>query len=227
MNEGLSNDSRSQRRRQRLLNHLLLFVISVGTAVGLYFGLTIPYPDESRLIFRWSLATAYVASVLLAATLSIGVWNLVRRRSNPLSIDLRRDIGIWCGLFAIVHTIVGLNVHMQKWTQYFVDDAGGLRADFFGLANYLGVMALVIVIALLATSNDRSIALLKSRTWKRVQRWNYLFAALTAVHAALYIVVEKRFVPYLFILTGLIGWVLIVQLVGVLKKAASNAETRL
>lgn len=222
MSEVPSNVSRYRRRRQRLLNHLFLFVISVGTTAGLYFVLAIPYPEESSWIFRWSLATAYAASVLLAATLSIGAWNLLRKGSSPLSVDLRRDIGIWCGLFAIAHTLVGINVHMKNWTLYFVDDAGSLRTDFFGLANYLGLLAVVIVIALLATSNDRSLALLKSRTWKRVQRWSYLFAALTAAHALLYIAVENRFVPYLFILTGLVLWVLTAQLIGVLKKGRSR-----
>ncbi len=221
MNENPSNNSRSRRRRQRLLNHLFLSVISVGATVGLYFGLTIPYPSESGWIFRWSLSTAYVAAVLLAATLTIGAWNVFRRGSSPLSIDLRRDVGIWCGLLAIAHTLVGLNVHMKNWTQYFVDDAGSPRTDFFGLANYLGVLAAVIVIALLATSNDLSLKILKSRSWKRVQRWSYVFAALTAIHALLYVAVEKRFVPYLFILAGLIAWVLAVQFAGVLKKGAN------
>lgn len=193
-------------------------MISVGVSVGFYFGLAIPYPSESGFMFRWSLVTAYVAVALLAITLSIGVWNLFRRGSSPVSIDLRRDVGIWCGIFAVVHTLVGLNVHMKNWTQYFVDDSGGPRTDLFGLANYLGGLASVIVVVLLATSNDCSLALLKNRTWKLIQRWNYVFAAITAVHAALYIVVEKRLVPYLFVLTGLIVWILVVQLVGVLKK---------
>lgn len=224
MRDDPSSKQRS-RRPQRLLSHLLLFAISVGTAVGLYLGLAIPYPSESLWIFRWSLASAYVAGALLAITLSIGVWNLLRRGSSPVSIDLRRDVGIWCGIFAVVHTLVGLNVHMKNWTQYFVDDSGGPRTDLFGLANYLGSFALVVVVVLLATSNDRSLALLKNRTWKLIQRWNYVFAAITAVHAALYIVVEKRFVPYLFILTGLIVWILLVQLVGVLKKRTTAKST--
>lgn len=218
MNETTSKDPGSLRRRRRVRDHLLLFAISVGATVGLYASFAIPHPSEGAWIFRWSLATAYVASVLLAVTLSIGAWNLFRRRSSPISIDLRRDVGIWCGVFAIVHTLVGLNVHMKSWVQYFIDDAGGPRVDLFGLANYSGVLALVIVLVLLATSNDRSVSLLKGRRWKRVQRWSYLFAILVAFHAVLYIVVEKRFLPYLIFVMLLSAWVLIIQSFGIYKR---------
>lgn len=221
MSDSPRNDQRNNRRRQRLRNHLLLFVVSIGAAAGLYFLLAIPHPEPGSWIFRMSLATAYVASVLLAATLSVGVWNLIRHGSSPLSTDLRRDLGIWCGIFAVAHTIVGLNVHMQSWTQYFVADAGGPRMDFFGLANYLGIAASAIVIVLLATSNDRSITLLRSRNWKRVQRWSYLFAALTGAHAILYIAIEKRLVPYLFIVAAITAYVLAIQLTGITKRTAA------
>jgi len=52
-------------------------------------------------IWRLSMATAYVALGLLAATLAIGPLNILRRRPNPVSTDLRRDIGIWAGLIGI------------------------------------------------------------------------------------------------------------------------------
>lgn len=224
MKEAPTNGSRSGRLRRRLRSHFLLFIGSCGSTVGLYFILAIPHPSEGAWIFRWSVATAYVASALLVATLSIGVWYLLRWRSIPLSTDVRRDVGIWCCVFAIIHTCFGLNVHMKSWIQYFVDDEGGPRFDLFGLANYLGILALVIVLVLLVTSNDRSVSILKSGMWKRIQRLNYAFAALAVFHGVLYVFVEKRFIPYLAIVTALVAWVVLVQSFGFYKmsKIASN-----
>jgi sulfoxide reductase heme-binding subunit YedZ len=50
------------------------------------------------------MATAYVSLALLAATLVTGPINLLRRRPNPVSTDLRRDLGI-CRPF---HQLQGL-----------------------------------------------------------------------------------------------------------------------
>jgi sulfoxide reductase heme-binding subunit YedZ len=38
---------------------------------------------------------------LTAAALSIGPWNVLRGRTNPVSFDLRRDLGIWAGIMAL------------------------------------------------------------------------------------------------------------------------------
>jgi sulfoxide reductase heme-binding subunit YedZ len=172
------------------------------------------YPEPERQFFRWSLTTAYTALALLAVTLSLGVWNVMRGQRNPVSSDLRRDLGIWCALLSLAHVIVGLNVHMKKWTLYFVQETSWLRWDLFGAANYLGAVAGLVVIGLLATSNDFSIRLLGKHRWKNFQRLNYLYFFFVGLHGAIYLVVEKRLVPYTAIL-GLMGaWVVTVQLVG-------------
>jgi sulfoxide reductase heme-binding subunit YedZ len=77
-----------------------------------------PPPDFRH---RLSMATAYAALVFLAASLWLGPWNVLRRRPNPVSFDLRRDIGIWTGILAIVHTAIGLTVHLRgrMWMYFF------------------------------------------------------------------------------------------------------------
>ena len=59
-----------------------------------------PPPDVRH---RLSMATAYAGLIFLAASLWIGPWNVLRRRPNPVSFDLRRDVGIWTGILAILH----------------------------------------------------------------------------------------------------------------------------
>ncbi len=216
----------AERARKRFRYHLSLAVINLALTAFLYSVLSLFYPSPQSRIFCWSLATGYVGAALLTLTLSLGAWKILRGRSNPVSTDLRRDIGIWCGVLSIAHVVLGLNVHMKSWTLYFVTDAGGLRTDFFGFANYSGLMATLVIVVLLATSNDFSLSVLKNKRWKAIQRWNYVFAALVALHAFLYIAVENRLVPFIFIFGAFSIWTLIIQAIGFQKRRKSGMEAQ-
>ncbi len=214
----------TERARKRFRYHLWLAVINFALTALLYGVLSFVYPSPEFWIFRWSLATGYVGAALLAITLSLGAWKILRGRANPVSTDLRRDIGIWCGILSIAHVVVGLNVHLKSWTLYFVTETGALRTDFFGFANYSGLAATLLLVVLLATSNDFSLTVLKSKRWKAIQRWNYVFAVLVALHAFLYIAVEKRIVPFVFIFGAFSIWTLIMQTVGFQMRRLSRME---
>jgi len=144
------------------------------------------------------MATAYSSLALLAATLAIGPYNLIRGRPNPVSTYLRRDLGIWTALLALAHVVVGLQVHLagRLWL-YFVPPVEErkwlpVRFDSFGLANYTGLASMLILLLLLAISNDRSLRTLGAKRWKRIQRWAYAATLLMAAHGGLYQVIEKR-----------------------------------
>jgi hypothetical protein len=77
---------------QRLERHLVLAVAAVTTCLLAYAAT--PPPDVRH---RLSMATAYAGLVFLAASLWLGPWNVLRRQPNPISFDLRRDVGIWEG----------------------------------------------------------------------------------------------------------------------------------
>ncbi len=157
---------------------------------------------------RLSIATAYLALVFLATTLLIGPFNHRRARANPVSTSLRRDIGIWTAIGGIVHTIIGLQVHMGgDMVRYFFPEPapGGFSRSTiaFIAANYTGFVATAIVALLLAISNDRALRALGKARWKRIQRLNYLLLALVVVHGALYLAVDRaswiRIVPFVII----------------------------
>jgi len=182
------------RLQARLLrHHLPLLVFTSVTATILYF--TRPYRDA---ISRASFATAYPALLLLTATLLIGPWMLFRRKRNPVSSDLRRDLGIWAGTVSILHAVIGQFVHLRgrPWLYYIYGPnehrSAPFRHDLFGLANYTGLAGFLIIIALVATSNDYSLRALGAAQWKQLQRWNYAVFALAAVHAVAYLVIEKQ-----------------------------------
>lgn len=160
---------------------------SAGSIAALHF--TRPYAD---FLSRASFATAYPALVLLAATLLVGPWNWLRKKPNPVSSDLRRDLGIWAGILSLVHTAIGQCVHLRgrPWLYYIYGPTEHhslpIRHDAFGLANYTGAISSLLVLALLATSNDYSLRNLGIAGWKTLQRWNYAVFALAGAHALLY-----------------------------------------
>ena len=88
--------------------------------------------------------------VLLAAALAIGPLNVLRRKPNPVSTDVRRDIGIWAAGFGIAHTIAGLNVHMRgHMIRYFVYGTGAIDTGtrVFIAANWIGLIAVLLLVA--------------------------------------------------------------------------------
>jgi methionine sulfoxide reductase heme-binding subunit len=190
-----------------------LLLASVVSVWALYA--TRPYSD---VLSRASFATAYPALVLLGATLLIGPLNLLRNRPNPVSIDLRRDLGIWAGILAILHTAIGQCVHLRErpWMYYVYGPAEhphrlALRHDLFGFANDSGAFAALIVVALLATSNDFSLRTLGTRRWKQLQRWNYAAAALVALHAFGYQGIEKQRPQFVAVVVACVATALAMQ----------------
>ena len=167
------------------------------------------------LISHLSIATAYPAFCLMTVALLLGPWNVLRGKPKPVSFDLRRDLGIWAGIVAVLHTAVGLNVHLRgrPWL-YFVDEHSRVRHDMFGFANDTGTLAALLFVMLLAISNDLSLRRLGVRKWKSWQRWTYAAAALTALHAVAYQNVEKRQALYDIVFWAAVALMVTLQLAG-------------
>jgi len=201
------------RRRQRLPHHILFSVGSVGLTL-IFMRL---FPDRD-LVSGLSIGTAYAALFLMAMTLLLGPLNVLRKRANPVSFDLRRDCGIWAGIVALVHTVVGLNVHLRgtMWL-YFVDASHHLRRDAFGVGNYTGIIAAFVCVLLLALSNDISLRKLGIGRWKSLQRWAYAAIVLTAAHSIAYQQIETRSGPFRVLLYLLLGTLFGFQIIAAIK----------
>jgi len=213
------------RWRGRLLpriwrHHVPLLLVSFVCVAVLYQ--TRPYPD---ILSRASFATAYPALALLAVTLLVGPLNLLFHKPNPVSSDLRRDIGIWAGLLGILHAGVGQFVHLRgrPWLYYVygpTEHHHGMRHDLFGLANYTGALGTLLLILLLATSNDFSLRRLGTREWKKMQRWNYAVFALVAVHSFAFQGVETQKVQWVITVAVCVGAAISMQIAGFVRHKA-------
>ncbi|MGH2377000.1 MAG: ferric reductase-like transmembrane domain-containing protein [Candidatus Limnocylindria bacterium] len=138
---------------------------------------------------RGTTATGWLATGLLGLTLLVGPANLLLRRRTPISTYLARDVGTWAAIFSIVHVIFGLTLHrgpeISGMLSYFVVDGLPLL-NSFGLGNWTGLAATVIVVGLLAISSDAALRELKAPRWKDLQRLNYPLFALVLLHAFFY-----------------------------------------
>jgi sulfoxide reductase heme-binding subunit YedZ len=102
----------------------------------------------------------------------------------------RREVGIWCGLLALAHTIVTLD----GWIRWDVQRLFGYEfipqleryarlEPGFGLANAMGFVALFLTLILAATSSAWAVDLLGSSAWKWLQYGSYSVFYLAALHS--------------------------------------------
>lgn len=177
--------------------------------------------DKDSWAFRASMATAYSSVVLMAWALAIGPWRVMRGGAGVTSIDLRRDVGIWSAALAIAHVVTGLKVHMGgDMLRYFIyrppdaDHALPIRLDPFGITNWTGLAATMVLVFLVLISNDRSLRNLGASRWKRLQRLTYVAAVLTALHGVVFQLMDRRAMPFIAVFLALSIAVLALQLRG-------------
>ena len=221
--------------RRRLLLHHVPIALASAVALVVFMGLS-PFangghvgislrfeasslePGSHAFMSRFTVASGYVGLGLLGLTLLIGPANLLLGRRNPASSYLRRDLGTWTAIFSVVHVIVGFQVRSDgglfSFLDYFVADGRPLT-DSFGLGNWTGLAALVIVVGLLAISSDVALGKLKAKTWKRLQRLNYALFVLVIVHSFFYGAFLRITSPFTLLLIFSIMAVFVGQAVGV------------
>jgi DMSO/TMAO reductase YedYZ heme-binding membrane subunit/nitrite reductase/ring-hydroxylating ferredoxin subunit len=202
--------------QKRLLTHLGLFGFTILGIIATYL-----YESTSQLNDILSLGTGYVSLILLVVTLSIGTLNLVLKRKNPVNVNFRRDVGIWCGITGVFHGLVSFTIYnSSNILSYFLTKSsnGSYSAEFNlnALSNVVGVLAFLIMLALLVTSNNLSMRYLKGKSWKYVQRLNYPLIILVVVHTIGYLVLNLRESFFTFLLTALVIFTILSQLIGIL-----------
>lgn len=175
---------------QRSLRHVLFAIVSIQL-MQLVSYLASKY--DYTAMERMSIGAAYTAIFFFAATFLVTPWYKLRGRSIPVSIYLRRDLGIWTALYALTHFYVGLNVY-ENYTiaDYFFSSTGGIRLDSFGIANYLGLFVGLVLLVLICLSNNMSIRLVGVLKWKKVQQSAYVAFAMAGAHGILYQLYEQR-----------------------------------
>jgi len=166
----------------------------------------------------WSLGTAYAAYALVVWALLIGPLNILRGRPNPVHGAFRRDVGIAGGLFSVIHTIIGLQVHaggqLSRYFFYSKELASPSNSVFLS-ANWIGLLSAILFAVLVIVSNNPSLRSLGLGTWKLIQRGAYPAAVLATVHGLAYQLLEKRSPALLALVVATATLVVGLQLAGV------------
>jgi sulfoxide reductase heme-binding subunit YedZ len=218
-----------------LRHHLWIGLLAVGVTVAMAAYLSDDVDPKHRL----STATAYAGLLLLAVTLLLGPLKVFRRVSRPLSDDLRRDFGIWAAIVGVVHTLVGSIVHLGGTVlPYFFYIAGQydpaqlpgfwplpFRIDPFGIANYTGLLAALLLVLLLALSNDVSMRWLGGRRWKRLQQLSYAIVGLVIVHGILYQRLEDRPRTLVLLFAAMAALIVVGQVLGAWHRSRRSPDS--
>jgi len=166
-------------------------------------------------------ATGYLGVIFLALTLLLGPANLLLRRRNPVSSYLRRDVGIWTAIFSLAHLVAAVLMHvshgssvMSSVAHFVVAEDGRPLTNSFGIGNWTGLAASVIVMALLVTSSDVALRTLKAAPWKWLQRLTYALFALVVMHAFFYGAFLRIASPFTLLLIVSIVIVVVGQMTG-------------
>ena len=193
----------------RLIRHAGLGAAGLAATWVLYR--VMPTDLETRAA---TVASAFTSLGYLALALSIGPIRVLRGRPPVRHMELRRDLGIWAGVLGLIHVLFGLQVHFGgDWRQYFVhasENGSGLtqlRFDLIGVANWVGLVATLVLIVLLATSNNGAMRSLGVARWKSVQRSVYLLVATLAIHGMVYQVLTNRPWPAVALLWLTLLWI--------------------
>lgn len=211
--------------QSRIFTHAALVLFS---AVGCY--LTHLYVPRAEANYVFTIGFGYVSLFLIALTLAIGPLMLLRQRRNPVNIHLRRDAGIWGGITGCLHVIFGLQIRnggdIAAYFFRYTENGYEVLLNAFGTANYIGLVATVILVLLLATSNDLSLRQLKGRRWKSLQRLNYALVVLAILHTLVYQMVSSREQPFVDLVAALAMALLIIQILGVRRYQSQSLRSR-
>ena len=168
--------------------HVLVLIIAV---LGSYAFL------ESRAewspMHKWNRAIGDMSLVMVAFSMAIGPLSRLFRVFRGL-IPFRREFGIYGVILAIIHTVIildgwvqwdffrlfGFELHPQL-QQYVMLKHG------FGLANAVGIIALLYGLVLALSSSNWSQRALGGSAWKFLQQGAYVLWMLIVLHTAYFL----------------------------------------
>ena len=198
-----------------LVKHVVLLVITFILMV-----LFVVSRSDMQPMHAWNRAFADVSLLYLAWIILLGP---LSRLFTALSmfIPWRRTVGIWAALTAIAHVLIIFNGWIE-WNfsrLFFIfTPVGGdwIIHPGFALANIIGIVGLVYIFLLLATSNDKSEKLLGSKAWKYVQSKATTLYLLVILHTFYFLFLHftdhTNWVRIPFII--LVSFILLFQIVG-------------
>lgn len=174
--------------RKATVRHVLMALISTG----LVLSFAAVHAGWSPM-HRWNRAIGDASLVLIALSVGLGPLARLWRPAMPF-IPFRREFGIYGCLLAVAHAVIIL----VGWVQWDLMRLFGYEwhpdlltyvmfQQGFGLANAIGIAALILAILLAATSSDVAMRRLGLSGWKFLQMGVLPLWWLTVAHVAYFL----------------------------------------
>ena len=177
------------------MNIFLRHLIAAIASAGLTWAFWSTRPEWDSEMRMWK-AIGDTSLVLLYATLVIGPVARFIRGAGKL-LKYRHELGIWFGVTALLHTYLILD----GWIRW--DPARLMGYDFvpqanrvvrlesgFGMANIIGIVAVIIMIPIMITSGNWAIRFLGGSAWKYLHLGVYPVLYLVALHSTYFMYVH-------------------------------------
>ena len=174
--------------RKATVRHLLVALV----VMGLVLSFSAIHAGWSPM-HRWNRAFGDASLVLIALSMGLGPLTRFLRVAVPL-LPFRREMGIYGCLLVLVHA----SIILVGWVQWDLMRLLGFEwhpellayvmyQHGFGLANAIGIAALVLAALLAATSSDFAMRRLGVSGWKFLQMGVLPMWWLTVVHVAYFL----------------------------------------
>lgn len=154
-----------------LLQHVVvgIFALILAVVFNLVVGMT------------WSTSFARISFILLFLTLIISPIMRIKKPSEPSDPMKspwcwRGELGIWFAVTGLVHFYFAMGGHIG-WDLSVAFGPGG-----YGLANLMGLIALIWAIVLAVTSSNKLINYLGMKSWKWLHSFTYVVFYLVSLH---------------------------------------------
>lgn len=205
------------------IRHGLIILLSAAL-IGL-FGMV---HSQWEPLHRWNRAFGDTALVLLALALALGPLAVLFPRTRGCLV-WRRQVGIWVMVWALVHVAIILHAWVEwnlirlfgfeyspVFRRYIMHQHG------FGLANTVGILALLFGLVLMLTSNDRSVRWLTPAVWQHLHQGAVVFWWLVVVHVGYFLFIHFLDVRRPMLEPNPLQWpfVVIIVVVSLLRTAA-------
>ena len=158
---------------------LILFIIGLAPLTWLVTALTCdsiygtilmsvdPVQKLNRELGDWAL-------IFLMVTLSVGPLSKILKRKNLIA--LRRMLGLLTYFYAVLHLTSYIIIDLQRDWHEFVKDV--TKRNFI----ILGMTSVVLLTPLALTSNNISLKILGSKSWKKLHYLVYPAAIIAIIH---------------------------------------------
>lgn len=188
MRQRASSPTKDRWPRSAIFRHASVAIASAALVAGFWLG-RMDWDPEMRTWRAFGDASIMLLFITLALGPVVRLWRPIGR-----ALPWRRETGVWSAITALVHAVLILDGWVDwEWGRLlgyeFIPQLSRVARiePGFGLANLIGLVALVWALALAATSSDWAVRVLGPAAWKWLHHGAYVIFYLAVLHTVYFL----------------------------------------